>query len=56
VWHPRVDADPAHRFLREVFVRAAQAAAAERHEAPRTRLDAGDPTSGQPRRRRRAKR
>lgn len=56
VWHPRVDTDPAHRFLREVFVRAAQAAAAERHEAPRTRLDAGDPTSGQPRRRRRAKR
>ena len=40
VWHPRVDPDPAHRFLREVFVRAALQAAGERHEAPRTRLEA----------------
>lgn len=51
VWHPRVDGDAAHRFLRDVFVRAAQEAAGERHEAPRTRLDASDPTSGQTRRR-----
>jgi DNA-binding transcriptional LysR family regulator len=51
VWHPRVDGDPGHRFLREVFLRAAQEAASERHEAPRTRLDATDPTSGQTRRR-----
>ncbi len=53
VWHPRVDGDPGHRFLRDVFVRAAREAAGERHEGPRTRLDATDPTSGQGRRRRR---
>lgn len=52
VWHPRLDSDPGHRFVREVFVRAARAAAADRHVAARTRLDAGDPTSGQSRRRR----
>jgi DNA-binding transcriptional LysR family regulator len=45
VWHPRVDADPGHRFLRDVFLRAAKEAASERHEQPRTRLDAIDPTS-----------
>jgi DNA-binding transcriptional LysR family regulator len=53
VWHPRVDGDAAHRFLREVFLRASREAAGERHEDPRTRLDATDPTSGQTRRRRR---
>lgn len=53
VWHPRVDADPAHRFLRDVFLRAAREAAGDRHEGPRTRLDATDPTSGQSRKRRR---
>lgn len=51
IWHPRVDGEPAHRFLRETFVGAAQAVAGERHEAARTRLDATDPTSGQGRRR-----
>lgn len=51
VWHPRVDADAGHRFLRDVFSRASREAAGERHEAPRTRLDATDPTSGQARRR-----
>ena len=51
LWHPRVDADEAHAFLREVFVRAAREAAGERHEAPRTRLDTSDPTSGQTRKR-----
>lgn len=51
VWHPRVDAEAGHRFLRDVFVRAAREAAAERHEAPRTRLDSTDPTSGQSRKR-----
>lgn len=51
VWHPRVDGDAAHRFLRDVFLRASQEAAGDRHEAPRTRLDASDPTSGQTRRR-----
>jgi DNA-binding transcriptional LysR family regulator len=53
VWHPRVDADAGHRFLRDAFLRAAKEATAERHEEPRTRLDASDPTSGQARKRRR---
>jgi DNA-binding transcriptional LysR family regulator len=53
VWHPRMDGDPAHRFLREVFLRATAEVAGDRHEAPRTRLDATDPTSGQTRKRRR---
>lgn len=51
VWHPRFDGDAAHRFLREVFQRAAAAAASDRHDAPRTRLDVGDPTSGHMRKR-----
>lgn len=51
VWHPRLETDHAHRFLRDVFLRAAKEVAAERHEGPRTRLDATDPTSGQRRRR-----
>jgi len=51
VWHPRVDADPGHGFVRDVFLRAAREVARERHERPRTRLDASDPTSGQARRR-----
>ena len=51
VWHPRFDADAGHRFLREVFLRAAKEVAGERHEEPRTRLDASDPTSGLGRRR-----
>jgi DNA-binding transcriptional LysR family regulator len=45
LWHPRLDEDPGHRFLRETFVRAAAETARGRHEAPRTRLD-------EPRRRR----
>ncbi len=53
VWHPRVDSDPGHSFLREVFARASQEAAGDRHEGPRTRLDPSDPTSGQTRKRRR---
>jgi len=51
VWHPRMDSDPGHRFLRDVFLRASRETARERHEAPRTRLDATDPTSGQTRKR-----
>lgn len=39
LWHPRVDNDPGHRFLREIFLRAAREAAGDRHEDPRTRLD-----------------
>lgn len=53
VWHPRFDADAGHRFLREILLRAAKEAAGDRHEQPRTRLDATDPTSGQTRKRRR---
>lgn len=51
IWHPRVDGDAGHRFLRDVFLRASQEVAGERHEAARTRLDATDPTSGQARKR-----
>ncbi|MEZ4315051.1 MAG: LysR family transcriptional regulator [Polyangiaceae bacterium] len=51
VWHPRVDAEPAHRFLRDVFLRASRESAGDRHEAPRTRLDVTDATSGQSRKR-----
>jgi DNA-binding transcriptional LysR family regulator len=53
VWHPRFDGDAGQRFLREVFLRAAAEAASERHEGPRTRLDATDPTSGHSRKRKR---
>ncbi len=53
VWHPRFDGDAGHRFLREIFLRAATEAAGDRHEEPRTRLDATDPTSGQTRKRKR---
>ncbi len=56
VWHPRVDGDAGHRFLRDVFLRASRDAAGDRHDDPRTRLDATDPTSGQTRRRPRPKR
>lgn len=49
VWHPRVDVDEGHRFLRDVFFRASKEAAGEKHEGPRTRLDATDPASGQAR-------
>lgn len=51
VWHSRVDGDAGHRFLRDVFLRAAREVAGERHAEPRTRLDATDPTSGEARRR-----
>lgn len=53
VWHPRVDSDAAQRFLRDVFLRASMEVAGNRHDAPRTRLDAGDPTSGHGRKRKR---
>ena len=53
VWHPRFDGDLGHRFVREVFVRAARAAAGERHDAARTRLDPTDPNGGRGARRRR---
>ncbi|MFO0675806.1 MAG: LysR family transcriptional regulator [Polyangiaceae bacterium] len=53
VWHPRVDADPGQRFLRDVFARAASEKAGERHDKPRTRLDPTDPASGHVRKDRR---
>ncbi len=56
VGHPRVNAEPGHRFVREVFLRAAAEIAGERYTEPRTRLDSSDPTSGQMRRRRRRSR
>lgn len=52
VWHPRFDGDAGHRFLRDVFGRAARETAQEQHRDARTRLDPTDPTSGQTRRRR----
>lgn len=51
VWHPRVDGDPGQRFLRDTFLRAAQEVAADRHDAPRTRLETGGTDSGRARRR-----
>lgn len=38
VWHPRLDSDPAHRWLREAFVRAALETAPEVHAEAKTRL------------------
>jgi len=56
VWHPRLDGDAGHRFLRDVMVRAARDAAGDRHEQPMTRLDPTRPASRtrarRPRRRR----
>jgi DNA-binding transcriptional LysR family regulator len=54
VWHPRFDGDAAHRFVRDVLIRAAREAASDQHPGARSRLDRGDPTSGQPRKRRRS--
>lgn len=51
IWHPRVESEPAHRFLREVFLRASQLRVMNRHDNARTRLDVTDPTSGQARKR-----
>jgi DNA-binding transcriptional LysR family regulator len=56
VWHPRFDGDPGHRFVRETFVRAAKASAADIHQGARVRLDPSDPTSGQSRKRPRRRR
>ena len=53
VWHPRLDADPAQRFLRDVFSRAAKEVAGEHHADAITRLGTGEKTSGQVRARRR---
>lgn len=39
LWHPRFDADPAHRLLRTRLLGAARASAGELHQGARTRLD-----------------
>ena len=39
VWHPRYDGDAGHRFVREVFTRAARETAGDRHPGARTRLE-----------------
>ena len=39
IWHPRMDGDPAHRWLRALFVKAAGDAAPGMHAEARTRLE-----------------
>lgn len=39
VWHPRHDADPAHKWLREAFLAAARTAATGEHPEARSRLE-----------------
>jgi DNA-binding transcriptional LysR family regulator len=51
VWHPRLDGDEAHRWLRDVLVRVTQEIASDVHPNPRTRLDPTDPASGVSRKR-----
>lgn len=51
VWHPRFDADEAHRWLRDALLRVSQEIASDVHANPRTRLDPTDPASGESRRR-----
>lgn len=51
VWHPRFDADEAHRWLRDALLRVSQEIAGDVHANPRTRLDPTDPASGESRRR-----
>lgn len=38
LWHPRMDGDPGHRWLRELLVHAVAVAAPDAHPSPRTRL------------------
>ncbi len=44
LWHPRMDGDAGHRFLRDVFLRASKKVAGNRHTEARLRLDAKHPT------------
>lgn len=48
VWHPRLDSDAGHEWLREALLRAARTAAGDVHENARTSLDKRETT---PRRR-----
>jgi DNA-binding transcriptional LysR family regulator len=43
LWHPRVDGDAAHRWLRDAFLRAARDAAGDVHAEARRRLDDHEP-------------
>lgn len=47
LWHPRNDADEGHRWLRERLAEVAARVAGNRHVGARSRLDRGDPTTGQ---------
>jgi DNA-binding transcriptional LysR family regulator len=53
VWHPRFDRDAGHRFLRDVFARAAQKKAGGNHEGARADLERANPASRKPAPRRR---
>ncbi|MEM7604917.1 MAG: LysR family transcriptional regulator [Myxococcota bacterium] len=44
VWHPRYDADPAHRWFREQWVATTKAMGAMKHLSARRRLSKSDPT------------
>lgn len=44
LWHPRLDGDPAHRWLRELFVRAAAEVTGPPEPEARRRLAQSDPT------------
>ncbi len=56
IWHPRMDGDAAHQWLREAFLRAAHDAAGDSHPHARIRLEANDTTNGQARKRPRPRR
>ena len=46
IWHPRFDADPGHRWLRERLLHITKAMDALAHHEPRRRLSPRDPTAG----------
>lgn len=50
LWHPRHDADPSHRWLRERLVDVTASLDGLAHAAPRRRLSPLDPTARSPRR------
>ncbi|MDB5431881.1 MAG: transcriptional regulator, LysR family [Caulobacter sp.] len=43
MWHPRMDADPAHRWLRDTVMAVCHAAAPARRGRPATGTDTGEP-------------
>lgn len=45
LWHPRLDADPAHRWLRSSLVEVTASMDAIAHAGPRRRLSRSDPTT-----------